>query len=172
MKWPLFRTSFLLRRYDPSEYQRVCQKVTELPKLSVPVWPAKSCVWLSVANLVFLRPAMVSTWVFHSDSWGNWTAQGPQLTAKAPSSRNTSGGLALASRACHAALPMADRVSPLLHHSFWPTPCRPVEMALTKEIMPVDHAASVGYFAEVVLYPTWAGIATQSSAKTPSATQG
>jgi len=46
---------------------------------------------------------------------------------------------------------MAERVSPLLHHSFWPNPCRPVEMALTKEFMPAENAVSVGYFTEVAL---------------------
>src|SRR5258706_15621023 len=113
----------------------------------------------------------VSSWLFQLDSGGNRVAFVPHMMAKAPSSATTSGGLALASSASHAAAPAGRSVMPRLHQSFWPKPCTPAEFALENEFMAADQAASVGYLG-VGEYPAPEGKVTQLSACTPSATQG
>src|SRR5713101_5304361 len=100
-----------------------------------------------MATLEFLIAAMVSTWRFQSDSGKNCTSPDPHITAKAPSSRSTSGGLALASRSRHAVLPPGKRVSPLLHQSFWPYPCSPAVTAPAKELMALLQSTSLEYLA-------------------------
>src|SRR4026209_2318383 len=99
-------------------------------------------------------------------------AQEPYCTAKTPSSKITSGGLAPLSRVFQAALPSAVLVSPLLHHSFCPTPCNPVVSAPAKEFIAADQVAFVEYHAEFLLYLPEPADVRQLSANTPSATQG
>src|SRR3954451_24470813 len=163
--------SFLPSEKDPSEYHKVCQKVTGLPQLSVPDCPGESCVWLINATLGFLMAPLLSTWRFHLPARKNCVFA-PHSTAKAPSSSKTSGGFALLSRALQAALPASLTVPPLLHQIFWPYPCKLAVIAVTKEFIAVDHAASVGYQAAAVLYPAAAALLLQFSTNTPSATQG
>src|SRR6266571_6314286 len=94
------------------------------------------------------------------------------MTAKAPSSATTSGGLGLASRASHPAAPTGWSVAPLLHQSFWPYPCSPAEIALTNVFIAFDQAVSVGYLLGEAEYPPPEAMTRQLSAWTPSATQG
>src|SRR5262245_56236446 len=114
---------------------------------------------------------MVSAWRFQSASGKNCTAD-PHDTAKAPSSMRTSGGVALESRASHEAEPSAERVSPLLHHSFWPKPRTPAVTAIANEFMALAQAALLGYLAGIALCPAAAGNVIHRSVKMPSARQG
>src|SRR4029079_11354665 len=137
--------------------------------LSVPDCPGESCVWLMSATRVFLMAPMLSTWRFQLASGKNCVFA-HHCTAKAPSSSKTSGGVEKLSSALHAETPASVVVPPLLHQIFWPYPCKLTETAVTKEFIAVDHAASVGYQAEVVLYPAAAALLLQLSTNMPSAT--
>src|SRR5882762_9108931 len=96
---------------------------------------------------------------------------------------SASGGLVLASRACHAALPSENRVWPRLHHNFCGVgvfACNPAVIALAKEFIAPLHLALSGYLAgrtpglggAAALEFSPSSIVLHSSAKTPSATQG
>src|SRR5882762_691136 len=107
---------------------------------------------------------MASTWFFQYASETNCVAEEPHMTAKAPSSLTTSGGLGPASRARHAAAPSGKYDEPLLHQSFWPYACSPAAIPLVKLFIALDQEASVGYLLGVAEYPPAAEKVRQLSA--------